>query len=399
MMVKYELKKVFIKRQNLILLILAGVTAVVLSIFAITSIYYVEQDGTNITGLRASRTLVEEKNRWQGELTGEILSEIVADIQEREQQYPDGVPDEVYAGNSQSYQDIEAMIIKILSGSDDYDFMTILNITPDQAKELYTIRDENIEEIAEQYGATAEQQLFLREVLQKSDSPFYYEASADYNDTITTTATTYGLILVVLIGFFAAGIFSDESVFRADSVFFSSKYGRSKAITSKILSSMIMTTAVYWIGMGLLSLICFGVMGTDGFSTPYQVDNPYSIYNITMGQRYLLILLCGYIASLLSAALSMFISAKTHSANIAVCVPFLLFCVSPFIGRALPFDTFFLLTPDNLTNVLNGMKAFNIFQIGGLVFRQIPFLILFYSVLSVLLLPLIHRSYRRYSMA
>ena len=154
-------------------------------------------------------------------------------------------------------------------------------------------------------------------------------------------ATTYGIILVVLIGFLAAGIFADEFSLKADAVFFSCRYSRTKAVRSKILTGLLMATVIYWTGMALLSGISFAVMGVSGFNTPYQLEQPYCIYNITFGQEYLIILVCGYIASLLSASVAMLVSAKTHSANIAVCIPFILFCVSPFIGRALPFGTFF----------------------------------------------------------
>src|SRR5699024_3366769 len=112
--------------------------------------------------------------------------------------------------------------------------------------------------------------------------------------------------------FLAAGIFSDEFSLRADSVFFSCRYGRSRAVRSKILTGLLMATVIYWAGMALLSGISFAVMGVSGFGTTYQIQYPYSIYNISVGQEYLILLLCGYIASLLSASVAMLVSAKTH---------------------------------------------------------------------------------------
>lgn len=211
-------------------------------------------------------------------------------------------------------------------------------------------------------------------------------------------ATTYGIILVVLIGFLAAGIFADEFSLKADAVFFSCRYSRTKAVRSKILTGLLMATVIYWVGMALLSGISFAVMGVSGFNTPYQVDSPYCIYNMTFGQEYLIILVCGYSASLLSASVAMLVSAKTHSANIAVCIPFILFCVSPFIGRALPFGIFFQLTPDQLLNILNCAREPYIYQIGSLVFRQIPFVMLFYTLVAAVFLPVIYQCFRRYGM-
>lgn len=158
-----------------------------------------------------------------------------------------------------------------------------------------------------------------------------------------------------------------------------------------------MTTLVYWIGISLLNLISFGIMGISGFQTPYQIEQPYSIYTMTYGQYYLLILVCGYIASLLAASVTMLVAAKMHSANVAICIPFFLYCVMPFIGRAFSsFTALFHFTPDLLNNILDCAKSPIFFQLGNIVCRQIPFIMLFYSILSVLLIPFVYRSYHRY---
>jgi len=103
----------------------------------------------------------------------------------------------------------------------------------------------------------------------------------------------------------------------------------------------------------------------------------------------------GYIASLLATSVSMLIASKTRTMSIAVAIPFILFCVSPFIGRALPFRTFFSLTPDQLTNIVNSARIPYIYQIGSFVFRQIPFIIVFYAVIAVALLPLVYRNFHK----
>ena len=120
---------------------------------------------------------------------------------------------------------------------------------------------------------------------------------------------------------------------------------------------------------------------------------------MTYGQYFLLTVLCGYIASLLAASVTMLIAARMRSASVAVCVPFLLFCVMPFIGRALSaFLTFFKLTPDMLVNVIECAKSPNVFQIGDLVFRQIPCIMLLYFIVSLLLLPFVYRGYYCYGL-
>lgn len=398
MILKYELKKVFSKKLNRIVLIIVLLAAAVLSVFAIGSVRYVDEDGAGHTGLTASRRLAADRNRWAGELTGDKIAQVVSGRKESNREYPDDVPDEEYGKTLQSYNDIENFVIGVLTPDAVWDQSVLYQLEDGQAEDLYSIYERNLQEMAGKYGETPEQQLFLAEQYGKTELPLVYESKGSW-DTIVMYAETYGMILAIVIGFLAAGIFAEEFRSRADAVFFSARYGRTKAARHKVLAGLLMATIVYWTGMGILSLVSLGVMGISGFSTPYQIDQPYSIYAMTFGQYYLLTVLCGYIASLLAASVTMLIAAKMRSANVAVCVPFFLFCVMPFIGRAFSaFLTFFRLTPDMLLNVIECAKDPNVFQIGNIVFRQIPCIVLFYFVISIILLPFVYRNYHCYGL-
>ena len=58
----------------------------------------------------------------------------------------------------------------------------------------------------------------------------------------------------------------------------------------------------------------------------------------------------------------------------------------------------FLRTPDQLVNILNCARDPYIYQIGSMVFRQIPFIMLFYTLAAAVFLPVIYRCYRKYGM-
>ena len=106
---------------------------------------------------------------------------------------------------------------------------------------------------------------------------------------------------------------------------------------------------------------------------------------------------CGFIASMLAAVVSMLVAAKMHTISVAVCIPFFLYCLLPFIGRALSgYTTLFNLIPTILTNVQASVKVPLIYQIGNCVFRQIPLVMVMYTVMAIALLPFIYKSFRRY---
>ena len=138
-------------------------------------------------------------------------------------------------------------------------------------------------------------------------------------------------------------------------------------------------------------------MGISGINTPYQIREAYSIYVMTYGQYYLLTVVCGYIASLLAASLSMLTAAKMHTIGVAVCIPFFLYCLLPFIGRALSgYTTIFNLIPTVLVNVEASARVPLVYQLGNHVFRQIPLVMVIYTIVSVILLPLIYKSFCGY---
>ncbi len=398
MILKYELKKIFSKKINKIVLIAAMVLAVVFSGFAITSVRYSDRDGVVHTGVTAARKLAADKNKWKGKLTEEKLAEVVKSRQEYNKKYGEAIPDEEYGETIQSYNDICAFLISVLTPDSEYDGNVLYQLTEEQTEDIYVVYQDHIRKMVEEYGETKEQQKFLKKQYAKIQIPPVYK-SADSWGTMVLYAETYGIILAVICGFLAAGIFAEEFHNHADAVFFAAKYGRTKAAKSKVIAGLLVTTIVYWVGMGLLSLISFGVMGVSGFGTPYQLEQPYSIYPMTYGQYYLLAVVCGYIASLLAASVTMLTAAKMRTASVAVCIPFFLFCVMPFIGRMFAsYFVFFRLTPDLLLNVMGCVKDLKLFQVGGIVFRQVPVLMLLYAVISVLLLPFVYKSYCGYGL-
>ena len=394
MMLRLEIKKAIKKRMNMFIITGVFVLAVVFSLMAMRSFRYIDPEGETHTGLMSARSLVSDKNKWTGALTSDVISKIVETERNARSAYGDFVPDEVYGKELQSFQDILFSLSSMYSYDDgENDLYAIISASPEDISRFYEIYGDNLKKASVSYGATDEKAAFIYEQYKKIEMPIGYKA-ADVWDTMQLYVTTFSIVLVIVTGFLSAGIFSEEYHHGAESVFFSSRHGRGKAIKTKIVASFLITTTVYWLAMALMCLICFAFMGAGGAFTPYQFYHPYSIYVCSCGTMLLIEILCGYVACLLSSSISMFVASKTKMMSIAVCFPFALFCVSPFIGRALPFKTFFTLTPDQLTNIMNCAKIPYIYQAGSLVFRQIPFIMGIYFLVSVFLLPLVYICYR-----
>ena len=99
---------------------------------------------------------------------------------------------------------------------------------------------------------------------------------------------------------------------------------------------------------------------------------------------------------MLAVVIAMLVSAKTHSQVLAMCFPLLLFILSPFIGRVLPFREFFNITPDQLINVYNCIKLPILYQFRETVVMQIPMLMTMYSIVAIMIMPFIYMSFSKY---
>lgn len=392
-MLALEINKTIRKRINVFIIYGVMILALVFSLMAMRSFRYVDTEGRGHTGITAARSLVSDKNRWKGELTEDVISRVVEIERANRSLYGEFVPDEVYGKESQSYMDILFSLSSMYAYKDgENDLYSILSASMDEIQDFYNIYAANLETASENYGDTIEKKAFLKGQYNRIKFPLKYKA-ADVWDTMQLYITTFALVLVIITGFLSAGIFSEEYQYGAEGVFFSTRHGRGKAIRSKISAAIVITTALYWVSMTTMCLICFFAMGISGAFTPYQFYHPYSIYVCSCSKMILVMLLCGYVACLLSSSISMLVAAKTRTMSIAVCFPFALFCVSPFIGRVLPFKTFFTLTPDQLTNIMNCAKIPYIYQVGSVVFRQIPFIMGLYFLVALMLLPLVYACY------
>ena len=77
-MIRYELKKVFVKPGSRIALLLLALLLGVVCFFAM-DVGYVNEQGKWETGIHAMRKLREVKKEWEGELTEDVLASVIAE--------------------------------------------------------------------------------------------------------------------------------------------------------------------------------------------------------------------------------------------------------------------------------------------------------------------------------
>lgn len=397
-LLRCELHKIFVKPSNRIICAVLVVVVMVFSYLAVTSVRYVDASGEVQANWQSGASLIAQRSQLAGPLTPEVIQHIVDNYAQVRTQYGNTVPESVYSENMQQGEAIVFLASKILSGDRrDYDPHAILGADHTQINEIYATYRAHMADVVNEYGKTPQQRAFLQERFNQVQLPLVYEATDGWS-TIMFYATIVSIMLVIGVGFLCSGLFADELQGNRDAVFFTTQHSRLRAIVVKTVVGLLIATGVYGAGIGLMVAICGAAFGLSGANAPYQLERAFSIYPYSIGTMVLVVIGFGYLAALIAASVVMLTTAITRQRTLAVALPFVLFVVSPFIGRALPFKTFFSLTPDQLLNIINNTKIPNIYQIGDHVFAQLPLLAMIYTGLIPVLLVLAFNRFRAHGL-
>lgn len=405
MMVKYELKKVFSRTSCKIALILVFVIMGVTCFFAV-DVSYMNENGESETGLAAVTVLREAQKEWAGYLDEEKIRQVIAENR-RISESPEALSKDVRENNiayswGQGIRDIRNLLNRSYANGfyDLFDYYRADSLTEEMAGDFYenrtTLLKEWLSGAAKDQFSDAEKNYLISQY-EAIQIPFYYDYMKGWTQ-LFEYAPIIIMITMLILGYLVSGIFPNEFTWKSDAVFFTSIHGRNKAVRAKIMAGFSIVTLTYFTAFLLYTGITLFYLGVDGWNLAVQVDwvSWRCFYNITVLQKYLLIIIGGYIGCLFISFLSMLVSAKTKSAVLAVMVPvvlifipeFLLYIDSPIVSKIIS------LLPDQLLQMGEVLRNFDLYSIGGKVFGEVPVIIVLYTVLTAIILPILYQGYR-----
>ncbi len=403
-MLFYELKKIFGRAGGKIALLVLAIGLAVICYSAMLQVSYTDENGDSHTGPAAARELRALKNEWAGPIDEAALlraaeenQRIIAsddynseDIQRQNAAYHD----------MQGFETIRSLVAGTFDGFNEYNYYRLNTLTPEEASELYERRANNLKEwlARPDISFSPAEEDYLVEHYEAMETPLYYE----YNDgweTLIYYAPTLVMFLLFVIIFLVSGIFTSEHRLKANAIFFSTKLGRGKAVRAKLLSGLVTTTVIYWAAIAVYTIVGLALLGADGAGGAFQLLKWKAFYNLTIGQAYALSVLGGYVGTLFLALLAMIVSALTRSQVVAVIVPYVLVLAANFAQSILSswevLPQILGLLPDQLLQVAQVLDDFNLYTIFGHVTGSVPLLFVLYGALSLALLPLLYRVYRK----
>lgn len=401
----YEMKKVFSGTKNRTALLLLALIMGITCYFAL-NVSYVNEEGKNETGFAAVAKLRAAQKEWSGYLDEEKIRQVIAEnrrICETPQAKSEStVESNIAYGWQQGIAEIRNLLNRsYAAGFRDYDYYRADSLSEAQAGSFYQNRTALLREWL--YGEAAEQfteaeKTYLIGQYESLETPFYYDYRQGWKQ-LFEFAPTVVMITMLFLGYLVAGIFSNEFTWRADAVFFSSCYGRNKAVAAKVWAGVGIVTAVYWTVVLLYSAAVLGYLGADGWNCPVQADSIgwKFFYHLTTWQEYVLIAVGGYVGCLFMAGLCMLVSARMKSAVLAVIVPFVLIFLPSFLSNleSAAVNKVLGLLPDRLLQVGSALGFYELYTLGGRVIGAVPILLVLYGILAAAVLPLVYWCFVR----
>lgn len=403
-MLFYELKKIFGRAGGKIALLVLAIGLAVICYSATLQVSYTDENGDSHTGPTAACDLRDAKNEWAGPIDQAMITRAInvnqqiissedynsTDIQRQNAAYHD----------TQGYATIRSLIAQTYGGFNEYDYYRLDTLTPDETGQLYDLRVQNLKEwlARPDISFSPAEENFLISQYEAMETPLYSEYNDGW-DTLIYYAPTLVMFLLFVIIFLVSGIFPSEHRLKANAIFFSTKLGRGKAVRAKLLSGLVTTTVIYWVAIAVYTIVGLALLGADGAGGAFQLLKWKAFYNLTIGQAYALSVLGGYVGTLFLALLAMIVSTLTRSQVVAVIVPYVLVLAANFAQSILSswevLPQILGLLPDQLLQVAQVLDDFNLYTLFGHVVGAVPLLFLLYSALSLALIPLVYRVYRK----
>ena len=406
-MVKYELKKIVSSTGGKIALALMALMVAVGCWICVSDVEWVNEQGDPETGLAAVSKLRAAQKEWTGVLDEEKLTEIIRENQRicatPEAQSKDYRQNDIAYGWKQGIRPVLNMMNYAYSaGFQEYDWYCNESVTPDRAGEFYGNRTKRMKDWlldktgSAQYLFNENEKQYLIDQYETLETPFYLDYTEGWKQ-VCYNAPFVIMMAALILGYLCAGIFAGEYRWKADSVFFSARHGRDKAVWAKIQAGLLLVTLVYWGSVLFYTLVGLGTLGFDGGSCPLQIDMWKSFYHLTMGKAWLLTVVGGYIGCLFFALLTMWVSAKTRSTVFASMVPFLLVFLPTFlenlnsdwVSKALG------LFPHQLLEIYQALRYFYVYDFGITVKGALEIIPALYLLLSAALVPMMYFRFRK----
>lgn len=411
-----EFKKIAKKRMNIIVisvcLLLIGI------LFALPSFQYISLDtsGNQTTGSAAIALEKEYQNTYAGELTDVKISADIAEYQAlfdnpdniSKDSTSESLTDSAYFKYFFPYLNYWRLINGNYLAPNTYDssFSAIKSINLEAGAEFYNARVKKVNTLLNNeyvdWNFSDNEKSFWENRISSIHIPYEY----GYHEGWKMLLDCMELFVIGIMGICicVAGIFSGEYQCGAASIILSSRYGKSKLLTAKVLAafaySFLVFTAFLGVGCGIL-LAAFGV---NGWNLPVQILNSIAPYSLSMLGATLIAIATLYLILFGMVSFTLLLSAKMKS-SVPVLVMIILVMMLPmFLGISETsgiWNRILVLLPYRATQPVFSSDYYGYFgyPFGGLTFDIVTVRIVTYTIITFFCIPFARKAWKAHQAA
>lgn len=405
MLVKYEFLKILRKKSTIIVMAISLLLTAFLFGLPILQFQTYNQDGV----IKGFDGIAYEKEQYK-DLSVPITDEYAAQTITEYQKLFENPENVGYDGSEKfligdAYWNYvaprENLLSMIASAYDSpgensgFNKLPELDLT-DGAK-FYQSRNEKIESLLNtpSRDMSTEQKEYWSNMSSKVEAPLQY----GYHEGWKIIMSSFELLMFALLAvcIVIAPAFSGEYQAGTDSVILSGKYGKTKLVTAKIISSMLFGVLAFTLHIIVAFGLPLAAFGTDGWNLPLQIAGTTIPYPFTFLQATLINLGVIYLVLLAMIGLTLFLSAKMKSPYIVLIVLVPVLFIPLFLspnGTTGAYNLTLFLLPYRST--MPEIDKYISYQIGGIVFNVLSIRAILYAVLTAIMLPLAKLGFKKH---
>lgn len=411
-LIRFEFMKVYKKKSFLCAVVLMAVMLVIVPCLTINENNWINEDGSEITGMKAIRAKKDSLENYSCDLTIEKLQSVIANYQcayadpdsfvKEDGTVSSWINNTAYAKYIQSDSEIKFLIdMAFTPKGESYDYYAVGNLALSDAEKFYEKRLGKVEEYLNMdysYGnySESDKEYFISKN-KEITTPFHYEYNTGWNKLLGISYISL-MVIAMVVCITLAPVFSTEYQTGADAILLSTKYGRSKLIVAKIISSFMLTTVIYILGMFILTTATFIIYGSGGAECSLQILNFLAPANVNLLQTYLYVLLAGYFMCLFMQGITLLLSAKMPSPFPVIICAMVFFFVPSFLSYSRSsriYNNILNLMPAKMAAAYTALTKYEVFHIFGLKISYPLMLILTALFVSTITLPFSYRAFHK----
>lgn len=373
-LLKFELKKIFVRKVNLIA-ITVGVLLVIISNIALIhgeSLYL--DNGNSLKGVKAIKTQTETENALSSELTEEFLTGFLRDYQQK-----------IQNSSLEDYSLIAPksnLFILIAENytewNDNWDWETLNQISTENGIGFYERRIEKIK-------------------VESIHTPFTWGSRSTWKIILRSVSFLFFQCFVIAICL--APVFAGEFQNRTDSLILSAKHGKDRLIYAKVIASLAFT--LFYIS--LCSILTVGInimiLGIDGWNLPIQLWSTIIPYHLNAAGACGLSFLVIFLICFLLTAITLMFSTVCKSQMVTLAFDIFLFFGTvfiPFSKTSGLWNHILYLCPIHIMDLTNVLKSFISYQFGNVVIPYLMMIFIVYVTITIVCLCYAKRNFKKH---